>query len=273
MPRQNDIDRVRGLEKQLGLKAGECERTYGEADGERMIERIALPVAMAEELWNLRTLATVLIKKLDVALPQLDGIVGFNALRTGSNPYDGPNLEPEIEALREVLGLPKPAARPQEFFAPDYCKTCEGTGKVPGGDGIRDDFTRRNMRRLVTAVKDHERAVAWLLEIHGAEGRDEAEAKLSDLPLDIEHVGQRMGTVIPREGPSRRELVPAQTLPDADLSMFEIDVRRCDWDRPPEDRWKDICPECRGTGNRGLPVAHVGWDANGEQILATEVDD
>ncbi len=275
MARQKDIDRVRGLEKHLGLKPGECEHIYGEVDGEQTIERLAVPVEMLEELWDLRTLTTVLIKKLDIAVPKIDAIVGFSSFRVGQSMYDGPQLGTEIEALRAVLGLSKPAGRPQEFFPPDYCKRCEGMGKVPGGEGIRDEMTRRNMHRWATAVNDNERAVAWLLKVKAVDTDEEAAEMLAGLPLDIEYIGKRMVTAIRADGSSRRELMDhAQTARDADLSMFEIEKRRPDWNWEPERKWKDICPECRGTGNRGLPVPSVGYDAERDaDVLATEVED
>lgn len=222
---------------------------------------------------RVRKFATDLVRKLDVALPQLDGVVAFTSLRAGTPAYEGPSLEEEIEGLRALLGLPKPAAEPHEFYPEGYCETCKGSGEVPGGEGIRDRFTRMNMRRHVVAVKDRGRAVAWLLKVGAAESEEEASAMLDKLPLDLEHIGRREVDAIYPDGTTRREIAVAPTgeIPDAEL-MFEIEERRLDADRPPERRVRDICPDCRGTGGIGREVPAVGHTEDGEAILATEVE-
>jgi len=247
MPSQKDIGRVRGLEKHLGLRPGECERSYGEDD---TITRLSIPVEMVEELWDLRTLTTILLKKLDVALPVLDGVIGFQSLRSGVQAYHGPALNEEMEALRALLNLPKPAAHPREFYPEGYCKTCDGEGKVPGGEGLPDRTTKMNMQRFVTAVKDEDAARKLLL----ARNESDVDGLLSNLPFNLERVGSRG---VPSVNAQTREqsTVTLENPPskDADLSMFEIEIRRWDWDRPSEKRWKDICADCKGDGGRGLP--------------------
>ena len=94
---------------------------------------------------QLRELVTVLIKKLDVALPEINEFVGFVSLRSGgSSQYHGPQFDGEMDAIRELLGLENPAAHPREFYPPDYCKPCDGTGKVPGGTGVASQMQRMN---------------------------------------------------------------------------------------------------------------------------------
>jgi hypothetical protein len=94
---------------------------------------------------QLRELVTTLIKKLDVALPEIGGFVSFVSVRSGgATQYHGPQFDGEMEALRELLGLEKPAAHPREFYPPDYCKPCDGTGQVPGGTGVASQMHRMN---------------------------------------------------------------------------------------------------------------------------------
>lgn len=95
---------------------------------------------------QLRELVTVLIKKLDVALPEINGFVSSVSLRAGARTslYHGPQFDGEMDAIRELLGLENPAAHPREFYPPDYCTPCDGTGKVPGGTGVATQFHRMN---------------------------------------------------------------------------------------------------------------------------------
>lgn len=206
-----------------------------------------------DETQRLVKLATTLIGKLDVALPQIAGAQALQALRSGGrSSYDGPVLTDEIEAIRELLGLENPAAHPREFYPPDYCKHCDGTGYVPGGEGIMTNMTKMNMERWAIAVRDEEQALKWLL------GRGllahEARELLSSLPTRVDVVGMRDTTVI-EDGSRRTEKMGWHVHKDEDLSFFGIEMRRPGWDHPERSKlWRDICPECRGTGGRGLPV-------------------
>lgn len=103
---------------------------------------------------RVRELATTLVRKLDVALPKIDGMIAFTSLRAGARSYDGPTLHEEVEELRGLLGLPKPAAEAHEFYPEGYCETCKGSGGVPGGDGIRSHVHRMNPDMPRSAWKD-----------------------------------------------------------------------------------------------------------------------
>lgn len=116
-------------------------RATGEGPGGPVGERFAnLGAAYLE----LRRLATRLVRKLDVALPQIQGMVAYTSMRAGSSKYDGPSLGEEVEEIRDALGLPTPAAEPHEFYPEGYCETCRGSGEVPGGEGIRTHLHRMN---------------------------------------------------------------------------------------------------------------------------------
>ncbi len=234
----------------------------GKEKGDETVERSFLTVE-DEDLGNLRTLTTLLIKKLDVSIPEINGFVALSTLRSGSE-YHGPNFGNEMETIRKILKLDNPAAHPREFYPEGYCKPCDGSGEVPGGEGIASSVTRMNMNRYVVAVKDEERAKAWLLNIRAVTNATEAIELLSNLPLDIEYIGRRVAGV---------DDVTVSPKKDADLSMFEIEVRRPDWDRPLERKMKDVCRECRGTGGRGLPVPVVDRDERRQPIMATDVDE
>ena len=176
------------------------------------------------------------------------------------------------------MGLPTPAATPQEFYPEGYCKTCEGSGKVNGGEGIPDSHTLMNMRRYVTKVLDRGKANEWICSllqwVKDEDKRAQTRALLDNLPLEIgsQDPGQTEGKpkvfrLLDRDkGFKPRIAIKFEGEEDwshygrgtaALPACFETELRRCDWDQPADKRWKDICLSCEGSGGRGLPLQTV----------------
>ena len=214
-----------------------------------------------------------LIKKFDVIFERpLKEELRPPSRRARGPKYLGPDFTPEIEALRELFKLPKPAAHPREYYPKDYCKTCDGTGKVFGGEGIADDHTRMNMRTWVIAVKDLDGGAKKLAELFRLTP-DNAAQVISSAPFELPKV-RFVG-----HNPWSRKTYhqeygngPYLVILDEDQlsQFFELRKLRQDHRLPRERKWKDICIDCRGTGGRGLPVASLGWDESGNCISAKD---
>lgn len=209
----------------------------------------------ARELQQFRELVTTLVRKLDVALPEVEASMTLNMLRTGAR-YDGPKLGPEIEALRALLKLPKPAAEPHEFYEPGYCQRCKGSGYVRGGDGILTRLSKMAMSRVATFVLDEEAAHRWLRQ-RGLTP-EESLKFLQELPRQVDRVGPCEWEVRLRDGSKGTRTGECDVDEDEDLSFFNIERRPSYWNKTEHLRTTnrycmDVCPDCEGTGGRGLP--------------------
>lgn len=210
---------------------------------------------------KLRELVAVLIGKLDVALPDMVGSQTPQSLRAGQQTYFGPALTDEIEAIRELLGLSNPAAHPKDFYPDTYCRNCDGTGRVPAGEGEMCGHARMNMKRWVTGVHDRGAALSWL-ESRGLT-LEEQEAYLAAVPRALGPVGTTVQKVILRDGTRTTKEYPWHVGPDEDLPFFETEKRHPGLESDAE-LWMDYCRECKGTGGLGrspqdLPAEHPWW--------------
>lgn len=217
---------------------------------------------MTQDDEKLRKLAAVLIGKLDVALPDMVGAQATQSLRAGQQTYFGPVITEEIEAIRELLGLPSPAAHPRDFYPDTYCRTCDGTGRVPAGEGEMCSLARMNPDFWVVGVKDRNGALEWLAG-RGL-SKNAAEAYLAEIPRLAGPVGTKTQKVIERGGVRTTKEFPWHVSRDEDLPFFETEERHPGLSNDAE-LWKDYCRECKGTGGLGrtpndLPRDHPWFE-------------
>lgn len=179
-----------------------------------------------------------LVKKLDVILPKVNSIIGFQALRASRQVYDGPDPTLNIEAIRALLDLPSPAAKERDFWPDDFCKTCDGSGKVLPQTGILPQHAQLQLELCVRSVPDRERAYRFLRSLKANYKASEARAILDRM---------EDGIPFPVEATSRQDsVVQGWTEIGAEFLYIRRPVWPC----------YDICSECKGTGNRGLPEGY-----------------
>lgn len=202
------------------------------------LEDVKAVVDAEQERWDrTRLLALELIGRLDVMMPKVEGVVGVQSLRQGSPAYDGPDPHPWIEKLREHCRLTgKPKMTERDFWPHDYCKACEGSGMVMPGEGVVPQGAYLDL--CVRSVPDRAAAYRLLRGLDSQLKATGARALLDEM---------EGGTPLPvlRRGKTWHEAwdVHAWTEIGAEFAYRRRIVWPC----------YDICPECDGTANRGLP--------------------
>jgi len=196
---------------------------------------------MGQRLERIEALVSRLVRKLDVVLPKASGVIAFQTVRTGQQAYDGPVIGAELDELRRMLGLPKPSAKEQDFWPADYCKRCHGTGEVVAGEGSVPWLAAQGMKLHVANIPENtiEEAYRILREtdpsLSAVKARDMIK-RLPDIPIFLHDC-----TTIEPRGPER-------TRKFAQIGASFL------WIRPVVFPMVDVCPDCRGTANRGLPL-------------------
>lgn len=209
---------------------------------------------------TLEALTRELIRKLDVTLPKLTGVANFHAIRSGGRDVvRGPNPYDEIEKLRNLLGLPTPAAIERDYWPEDWCRHCDGSGKVPPTQGIHPYGECQEADLYLAGVRDEDEAVRILLktkvdpdpdeELLGPMLREDVEAQ-----RPTEEQARAIIRNLPKkplylEGSRIYRLREAWTKAFMKVDATFVYIRRCVWPV------FDACPECKGTANRGLPEA------------------
>lgn len=197
----------------------------------------ALIKALRDRWASAQDVALNLVGRLDVMLPKIRGVVGLQSLRVGAPAYDGPDPAPWIEKLRARLGLAdEPRMTERDFWPADYCRTCDGSGMVLPGEGVLP--MEASLSLCVRSVRD--RASAYRLMrgldpgLKAVRARDLLDAMEDGTPLPVIRAGQTWHEA--REVSAWRE-----------IGAEFVHRRQIVWP------CYDICPECHGTANRGLP--------------------
>ena len=198
---------------------------------------------MSNEKLTLEEASRELVRVLDVVLPKVNGVVLLQSLRQGSAAYDGPDPSLAVERVREILGLPNPAAVERDFWPEGYCRTCDGTGEVVAGTGEMPFREGHFLDLYLTSVPDDERAVEILRQPVGGVGAGRPPPPTSARRI-VESL--KAAPFLLRRGAEVNPRFQAWT------RDFKALGARFLWRRSVVHSMYDVCPDCEGTANRGL---------------------
>lgn len=233
---------------QLDLSDPHACRYCGVADGNERphecdVGAMKAVIDAEQERWaETRKLALELIGRLDVMMPKVEGVIGFQSLRAGgAQVYDGPDPYPWIEKLREHCRLTDQGpATERDFWPEDYCKTCDGSGMVMPQEGTLPQGA--SLQLCIRAVPDRAAAYRLLRALDPKLPATEAWAILDKMPEEPMPVLSKGNGKDWHEAP----VVHAWTELGAEFAYVRSIVWPC----------YDICPDCNGTANRGLQEGH-----------------
>ena len=184
-------------------------------------------------------LALELIGRLDVMLPKVEGVVNFQSLRQGTSAYDGPNPHPWIEKMRDHCRLKGMTRTERDFWPDDYCKTCDGSGMVMPAEGLLPQNC--SLELYVRSVPDRAAAYRLLRRLDPKLTATAAYVFLDGLAQAPRRVLRKGWNPV-----DAHEHVRAWVELGVEFVYHRAVVLPC----------YDVCPDCKGTANRGLPEAH-----------------